>query len=151
MSDLFTGRKPQGASLELTIDAAVQQAADKALGSQRGAAVALDPKTGAILALVSHPSYDPNNLASHDLNKVIAASKTLDERRRASPLVDRPIAGDLYPPGSTFKVVTAAAALSSGKYTPQQRHPRPGYPRPAADLASTCPTTSPAPAARTAR
>src|SRR5205085_2393195 len=64
ISDLLTGRKPQGASVELTIDPKVQQAAWDALGDQRGAVVALDPKTGAVLAMVSKPSYDPNKQVS---------------------------------------------------------------------------------------
>lgn len=75
VSDLFTGRKPAGASLELTINPAVQQAAIEGLGDQQGAAVALDPRTGAILALVSNPTYDPSLLASHDLTAVDEASK----------------------------------------------------------------------------
>ncbi len=124
VSDLFTGRKPQGASLELTIDPKIQSAALKGLGNQRGAAVAIDPRTGAILAMVSNPSYDPNTLASHDLNAVVAASKKLGNAKY-SPLVNRAIGGDLYPPGSTFKVVTAAAALSSGRYTPGSEIPGP--------------------------
>jgi penicillin-binding protein A len=115
MVDLVTGRKPQGASVELTIDPAVQKVASDGLGDQTGAVVALNPKTGAILALVSHPTYDPNRLAGHDVKKVQQAYQDLnkDERR---PMLNRAIGGDLYPPGSTFKVVTAAAALSSGTY-----------------------------------
>ncbi len=124
VSDLFTGRKPQGASLELTIDPKVQAAAAKGLGSQRGAAVALDPRTGAILAMVSHPSYDPNQLASHNLDKVVANSEKLSTAKER-PLVDRAINGDLYPPGSTFKVLVAAAALSSGQFTPDSQIPGP--------------------------
>jgi penicillin-binding protein A len=114
--DLVTSREPEGASVELTINPAAQQAADQALGDQRGAVVALDPSTGAILALVSHPTYDPNDLAGHDLARV---SKNYQRLLNApgDPLVNRALAGKLYPPGSTFKVVTAAAALSSGKYT----------------------------------
>ncbi|GGL40258.1 penicillin-binding protein 2 [Phycicoccus endophyticus] len=116
VSDLFTGRRPQGATLETTLDPAVQKAAAEGLGNSRGAAVALDPKTGAILALVSHPTFDPNSVAGHDLG---AVEKNYQELNTAEdrPLVDRAIAGDLYPPGSVFKVVTAAAALSSGDYT----------------------------------
>ena len=68
--DLLTGKQPSGASLELTINPKAQEAADEALGNQRGAVVALDPKTGAILAMVSHPQYDPTVLASHDLTTV---------------------------------------------------------------------------------
>ncbi|HQF03493.1 MAG TPA: penicillin-binding protein 2 [Phycicoccus sp.] len=124
VSDLFTGRKAQGANLQLTINPAVQQAAIDGLGSQRGAAVALDPKTGAILAMVSNPSYDPNALASHDLKAVQTAYKALDEDT-TRPLVNRAIGGNLYPPGSTFKIVTAASALSTGKFTPDSKIPGP--------------------------
>jgi peptidoglycan glycosyltransferase len=113
LQDLVTGRQTRGASVELTIDPAVQQAAWDALGDQRGAVVAMDPRTGAILAMVSKPSYDPNVLASHDFDAVRAAWDALlaDE---GDPLVNRAIAGDTYPPGSTFKLVTAAAALENG-------------------------------------
>ena len=124
VSDLFTGRKAEGASLELTIDPGVQAAAEKGLGKQRGAAVAIDPRTGAILALVSNPAYDPNTLASHNLGAVVKASAKLNSDA-TQPLVDRAIAGDLYPPGSTFKLVTAAAALSSGRFSPQSEIPGP--------------------------
>lgn len=115
MVDLVTGRKPQGASVELTVDPAAQKAAAEGLGDQRGAVVALDPRTGAILAMVSSPTYDPNELAGHDVTKVQKAYKDLNADED-DPLVNRAISGDLYPPGSTFKIVTSAAALSSGKY-----------------------------------
>jgi peptidoglycan glycosyltransferase len=124
IADMFTGRKPVGASLQLTINPAVQKAADQALGNQRGAAVAIDPRTGAILALVSHPQYDPNPLASHEESVQTKAWKSLNADP-ARPMVDRAIAGDLYPPGSTFKLVTAAAALASGSYTPVSELPGP--------------------------
>lgn len=113
LEDLVTGKQPQGAAVELTIDPAVQQAAWDALGSQVGAAVALDPSTGAILAMVSTPSYDPNVLASHDTKAVQDAWAALGADP-ARPMVNRAIAGDTYPPGSTFKLVTAAAALEAG-------------------------------------
>lgn len=116
--DVVTGRPPQGASLELTIDPRVQAAAADALGDQRGAAVALDPRTGAILALVSRPSFDPNALSSHQLNAVEQAYAELTQDP-SQPLVNRALAGDLYPPGSTFKLVVAAAALESGEFTPE--------------------------------
>ncbi len=122
--DMMTGKVPSGASLELTIDAKVQKAADKALGNQRGAVVALDPKTGAILAMVSHPQYDPTSLSSHNLDAVAAAWKALNADPER-PMVNRAIAGDLYPPGSTFKLITAAAALSSGTFTEQSQIPGP--------------------------
>jgi peptidoglycan glycosyltransferase len=124
MIDMLTGKAPSGASLELTINPKAQQAADRALGNQRGAVVALDPSTGAILAMVSHPQYDPTSLSSHNLTSVEAAWKKLiaDPGR---PMANRAIAGDLYPPGSTFKLVTAAAALSSGKFTEESKIPGP--------------------------
>lgn len=124
VSDLFTGRKPQGASLELTINPKVQQAAIEGLDGQKGAAVALDPRTGAILAMVSLPSYDPSVLASHDLDAAAKASQKLN----ADPdkaLINRAIEGNLYPPGSTFKVVTAAAALQSGRWGAESSVPGP--------------------------
>ena len=124
ISDLLTGRKPQGASVELTIDPQVQRVAWDALGDQRGAVVALDPKTGAVLAMVSKPSYDPNLLATHSQT---AAQKAYDRLVAAAnkPLNNRAIAGDLYPPGSTFKLIDTAAALSSGKYRPDTLVPAP--------------------------
>lgn len=116
VSDLFTGRRATGATVETTLDPAVQKAAFDALEGIRGAAVALDPRTGAVLAMVSRPTFDPGTLAGHDLDKVSDTYKTLDADA-SRPLVNRAIAGDLYPPGSVFKVVTAAAALSGGEYT----------------------------------
>jgi peptidoglycan glycosyltransferase len=117
LADLFTGRQPQGASVQLTLSAKAQQAAWDALGNQRGAVVAIEPSTGKILAMVSKPSYDPNILSSHDRTEVIKAWETLNEDP-SRPLENRAIAGRLYPPGSVFKLVTAAAALESGRYTP---------------------------------
>jgi len=122
--DMVTGKAPSGASLELTINAKAQEAADKALGKQRGAVVALDPRTGAILAMVSHPQYDPTTLSSHNLGAVEKAWKSLNADP-ARPMVNRAIAGNLYPPGSTFKLVTAAAALSSGTFTEESQIPGP--------------------------
>ena len=117
--DVISNRPQQGGSVTLTLNAAAQQAAYKGLGSKTGAVVAIEPKTGKILAMATTPSYDPNRLASHDSTKVDAAWKSLNEDK------DRPLsnraAQELYPPGSTFKLVTAAAALSSGKYTPDTK------------------------------
>jgi peptidoglycan glycosyltransferase len=124
VSDILTGKTPSGASLELTINPAAQKAADQALGDQRGAVVALDPKTGDILALVSHPAYDPSLLSGHDTKKVQSAWTRLNADK-GRPLIDRAIGGDLYPPGSTFKLVTAAAALESGKFTEESQVPGP--------------------------
>ena len=113
LTDLVTGRRTAGATLELTLDAKAQAAADAALGDSRGAVVALDPRTGAILAMVSHPTYDPNPLASHDLEEAGKAWQELSSDP-SKPYYNRAIGGNLYPPGSTFKVVTAAAALENG-------------------------------------
>ena len=136
VSDLFTGRRPQGANIETTLDGAAQQAASEAMEGIRGAAVALDPRTGAILAMVSHPTFDPNDVAGHDLEAVGANYEKLNQDE-SRPLVNRAIGGDLYPPGSVFKVVTAAAALSTGKYDEDTVLPGPAVldlPQTSADL-----------------
>ena len=122
VQDLFTGRQPQGSSVELTIDPKVQQAAWDALGDQRGAVVALDPTTGAILALVSKPSFDPNVLAGHSTPAVNEAYRALDADPNR-PLLNRALR-ETYPPGSTFKLIDAAAALQSGM-TPDTELPAP--------------------------
>jgi peptidoglycan glycosyltransferase len=87
--------------------------------------VALDPKTGAILALVSHPQYDPNRLSAHDQASVVKAWNELNADP-TQPLIDRAIGGNLYPPGSVFKIVTASAALESGKVDTTTQIPAPG-------------------------
>lgn len=116
--DLVSNRTPRGATVETTILPAAQRAAAEALGNNKGAVVALDPQTGAVLALVTSPTYDPNDIASHDLEKADQAYQGLAE----DP--DRPLANravrEIYPPGSTFKLVTAAAALADGK-TPESK------------------------------
>ena len=114
ISDLLTGGTTKGAAVELTINPAAQRAAWKLLGNQRGAVVAIDPKTGDILALVSKPSYDPNTLAGHNSDQVAATAKRLQEDKTDRPLDNRAIGGRQYPPGSVFKLVTSAAALSEG-------------------------------------
>ncbi|MDP9433412.1 MAG: penicillin-binding protein 2 [Actinomycetota bacterium] len=123
ISDLVTGREQQGSAVVLTVDPKVQRAAYEALGGRRGAVVALDPRTGAILAMVSSPSYDPSRLTQHDTEAVSAASKqlTADEDR---PLVNRALS-ETYPPGSIFKLVTAAAALKDGRYSNDSKVPAP--------------------------
>lgn len=110
IQDLFTGRQPQGGSVELTVVPALQQRAAELLGDQRGAVVALDPQTGAILAMYSSPSFDPNTVATHDRAAAQAAWDALlaDPSR---PLDNRATGAILYPPGSTMKVLTAAAWL----------------------------------------
>ena len=110
--DLFTGATPVGATIQTTINPKLQQVATQQLTGKKGAVVALDPKTGAILAMVSTPTYDPNTLATHDLAAARAAWTALNADP-AKPLSDRGTR-EIYPPGSTFKLVTAAAALESG-------------------------------------
>jgi peptidoglycan glycosyltransferase len=117
--DVITNRRQQGASVSLTLNAAAQLAAYKGLSGKKGAVVAIEPKTGKVLALVSRPSYDPNELAGHDLDKVSDAWKKLNEDAN-KPMSNRAIK-EIYPPGSTFKLVTMAAALSSGRYTPETK------------------------------
>ena len=116
--DLLTGTPPKGGSVALTINPAAQKAAYDGLLAlhARGAVVAVDPSTGAILAMVSTPSYDPNDLSSHD---TAAVRKNYDRLSslKSRPMLNRSIR-QTYPPGSTFKLVTSAAALESGKYTP---------------------------------
>ncbi|ALX06184.1 MULTISPECIES: penicillin-binding protein 2 [Aeromicrobium] len=111
--DLLANKKPQGGSVELTINPRAQKVAAsglEALGEgTKGAVAALDPKTGAVLAMVSQPSYDPNVLASHDFSKVTEAMKRL-QANEDDPLTNR-ATQQILPPGSTFKLVTAAAAL----------------------------------------
>ncbi len=114
LGDLLTGKRPTGVNLDLTIDARTQQAADKALGNRHGAIVALDPKTGAILAMVSHPQYDPNAISTLDAAAAQKAWKAYSTDP-GQPMVNRAIAGDLYPAGSTFKVIVSAAALAAGR------------------------------------
>ncbi|MEP6796588.1 MAG: penicillin-binding transpeptidase domain-containing protein, partial [Lapillicoccus sp.] len=124
VTDLLTGKQQTGASLRLTINPKAQAAADQALGNQRGAVVALDPKTGAILAMVSHPQYDPNTLSAHDQKGVLASWKALIADP-TNPVVNRAIAGNLYPPGSVFKIVTASAALEDKVVNEQTQIPAP--------------------------
>jgi penicillin-binding protein A len=123
LSDYVTGREPSGGSVVLTINPAAQEAAFDALGGRRGAAVAIDPRTGAVLAMVSAPSYDPARLSSHEPADIRAYYGEL-EANEGNPLLNRAISAT-YPPGSTFKVVTAAAALESGQVTMDTQIPSP--------------------------
>ena len=123
ISDLISvilGRDLRPLNLQLTIDADLQRLAFQALGGQRGAVVALDPATGAVLAVVSTPSYDPALLLGTD-----AAAQwqvLLDDPNR--PLADR-ATRELYPPGSTFKTVVATAAIEIGLASPETTFPDP--------------------------
>lgn len=107
----LTGKRASGGNVLTTIDPAVQKAAYDALGGKKGAAVAIDPKTGRVLGMVSTPSYDPSKIAgSTDGDAWKALSDDPDK-----PMVNRALRQPL-PPGSTFKLVVAAAALENGLY-----------------------------------
>ncbi|MBW4619509.1 MAG: penicillin-binding protein 2 [Cyanosarcina radialis HA8281-LM2] len=101
-----------GKDIRLTIDLDLQKAAEAALGDRQGAIVAMDPNNGAILAMVSHPTFDPN---------VFSARVTTDTWRKLNrkdhPFVNRALRG--FPPASTFKIVTTTAGIESGKFSPQ--------------------------------
>jgi len=116
VQQLFANRGISGGAVRLTLNPAAQKAAYDALAGRTGAVVAIDPSTGAILAMVSSPSFDPNLLSSHDPGLIRSTydSYLADPDQ---PMLNRPLAMTL-PPGSTFKLVTAAAALESGRYTP---------------------------------
>lgn len=120
--DILSGRTPAGADLNTTLNAKAQQAAISALGKSKGAVVALDYTTGKVLALASTPTFDPNSLASLD---TAAAGerwqKLLDDPDE--PLKNR-ATREVYPPGSTFKLLTAAAALEQG-INPETEIPSP--------------------------
>ncbi len=113
-SDLFVDRD-RSADVTLTVRSDVQQAARTALGDRKGSVVVLDPRTGAVLALWSYPSYDPNRLSGDDIEAIRVAWDDLN----ADP--DQPMLGrayrERYPPGSTFKVVTGAIGVESGAVT----------------------------------
>ncbi|GAC57710.1 penicillin-binding protein PbpA [Gordonia hirsuta DSM 44140 = NBRC 16056] len=115
--DMFAGRDPRGGNVQTTIVPGLQTAAYDALrggscnGPCRGAVVAMEPSTGKILAMVSTPSYDPNLMATEDYTAAEASWNRL--KTEPSPLRNRAIS-ELYRPGSTFKVVTAATALRAG-------------------------------------
>lgn len=106
--DRLLGRKPKGADVRLTLVPAVQKTAQQQLAGLKGAIVVLDPKTGALIASASAPTYEPTNLENQWKRLRIDP---------ASPLLNRATQG-LYAPGSAFKVVTAAAGLDYGKVTP---------------------------------
>ncbi|MFB7913649.1 peptidoglycan D,D-transpeptidase FtsI family protein [Streptomyces sp. NPDC056061] len=111
---MFTGEKKQGGNIVTTLSSAAQKAAFKGLGNRKGAVAAIDPQTGAILALVSTPSYDPSTFAGNSKKDEEARQALLKDKDK--PMLNRALR-ETYPPGSTFKVVTAAAALENGLYT----------------------------------
>lgn len=124
LNALLSGNPVSGASVELTIDEDVQLAAWNAMGNMKGAVVAIEPATGRILALVSKSGFNANLLSTHNTADASANYKKLLTNKNA-PLINRAIGGDLYAPGSVFKLIVAAAAFESGEYTPQSKLPNP--------------------------
>ncbi|MEO6987806.1 MAG: penicillin-binding protein 2 [Aquihabitans sp.] len=121
VGDLFVERDKSG-DITLTMRSDVQQAAREALGEQRGTVVAIDPRTGGVIALWSYPSFDPNLMSSHDFDTA-QQEKERYEEAPGNPLLAKAYR-EIYPPGSTYKVVTAATGVETGKVTPDD----PSYP-----------------------
>jgi len=122
IANSFEGATVRGNSVWLTLVPGAQYLAQQALGSECGAAVALDVKTGKVLVMATSPTYDPN-LVEHHFDQI---GKTQAHCAGPAPLINRATAG-LYVPGSSFKLVTAAAALESGQFTPSSPFFDPGY------------------------
>ena len=124
LTDLILGRPKQGATIVTTLDPVVQEAAARAALAEPGdvAIAAIDPSTGDVLALFTEPSYDPNLLASQDPQVVRETWEELNADPE-KPLLSR-ASDELFPPGSTFKLVTASAALQNG-FGPSSTWPNP--------------------------
>jgi cell division protein FtsI/penicillin-binding protein 2 len=115
--DMLTGKPKQGGNVVTTLNEAAQKAAYNGLKERgKGAVVALEPSTGKILALASYPSYDPSSFAGNSNSDAEAWKKLQKANNPNDPMLNRALR-ETYPPGSTFKVVTAAAALENGKYS----------------------------------
>ncbi|MER5478443.1 penicillin-binding transpeptidase domain-containing protein [Streptomyces sp. NPDC002734] len=111
--DMLTGKEQQGGNVVTTLNSAVQKAGWEQLKGKKGAAVALDPATGKILGLVSAPSYDPGSFAGTSQDDSEAWTSLQKKNNENDPMLNRALR-ETYPPGSTFKVVTSAAALEEG-------------------------------------
>lgn len=120
---IVSGQPQRGLSVELSLNAAAQQAAYEGLGDLQGAAVAVEPSTGRILAMVSTPGFDANTLAVHSASQADTAYEALDAMK-PNPLLNR-ATRELNPPGSTFKILVAAAAYATGEWTPESTLPNP--------------------------
>ena len=120
--DKLLGRHVVGNDLHLTLNARAQRVALQALGRNCGSVVAIEPSTGRVLVMANSPTYDPN-LIETDYRSILRARANCPQ---AAPLLNRATQGR-YVPGSTFKIVTAAAALESGQYTMETRKTDPGY------------------------
>ncbi|MGW8377738.1 penicillin-binding transpeptidase domain-containing protein [Streptomyces sp. ODS28] len=113
--DMLTGKPQKGGNVVTTLNAKAQKAAYEGLGDKKGAVAAINPKTGAILALANSPSYDPSDFAGNGEEDTKGWSKYQKKQDPEDPMLNRALR-QTYPPGSTFKIVTAAAGLESGKY-----------------------------------
>lgn len=120
LSDMATGQDPRGGNVELTVDPAVQKVAYDQLTSKgyQGSVVALNPSSGEILGMANAPSYDPDELSTHDRDEAVEAWQR-NENDSERPMTNRAVS-EIYPPGSIFKLITSAAALDSG-YTPESK------------------------------
>ena len=124
LGDKLKGATIKGNDLWLNLKPGPQRLAQQLLAGKCGAAVVLNPKTGAVYVMASSPTFDPNLIETPDGYAKIQATKA--PCTPSAPLLNRATQG-LYPPGSTFKIVTAAAALESGKFTPESTFSDPGY------------------------
>ena len=116
--DMVTGKQKSGGNVVTTLNSSAQKAAYDGLKKQggKGAVVALDPSTGKILALASYPSYDPSTFAGNSTSTDTKAWQKLQKKYDPNdPMLNRALR-ETYPPGSTFKIVTASAALQNGLY-----------------------------------
>ena len=109
-----------GNDVTLTLDLELQKAAEKALGDRKGAVVAIDPRDGAVLAMVSYPAFDPNIFSGR-----ITEQLWQEVQAKGYPLINRALMG--FPPASTFKIVTATAGMESGKFSPKTILPTYAY------------------------
>jgi len=114
---LLRGTPDNAGAVVLSIDPAVQIAAKAGLRGRSGAAVALNPQTGSVLAIYSSPDFDPNELSQKNANNARAYHEKL-VANKSRPLLNR-ATSETYPPGSVFKLITAAAALESGRFNPE--------------------------------
>lgn len=113
--DMLTGKPQKGGNVVTTLNAKAQKAAYDGLGDKKGAVAAINPKTGAILALANKPSYDPTVFAGNSDKDSKEFNALQKKNNEDDPMLNRALR-QTYPPGSTFKVVTAAAGLESGDY-----------------------------------
>jgi peptidoglycan glycosyltransferase len=137
IQDKFLGGGDEGDDVRLTIHSRLQEAARNALGDNTGAIVALDPQTGEIRAMWDSPSYDPTPLASFDAKEAKQYWNSLEPKSSTSPLISKATSRG-YPPGSTMKVLTAAAALESGRYTIHSEFPDPDELKPCSESDPPC-------------